>query len=140
MGSPKARRGLLASLLALAWACGGGVAEARTLVTYSAAGGIAGIQTKLVVETDGDATLTSSRARQRETFKLNLAKRRALRAAIKRADLPRCKARYAPKIRVADGITRSVRAGGRTVVVEDGARDVPKRLSALLERLASLSP
>jgi hypothetical protein len=113
-------------------------AAAKTLVRYDKSGGFAGIQVKLSVSDAGSATLTRSRLGKDRRFKLTSAQLRGLRKALRDAHFSTLRARYAPKVVVADGFTRSVRYAGRAVAVSDGAK-LPARLSRLLERLDKLA-
>jgi hypothetical protein len=113
-------------------------AAAKTLVRYEKSGGIAGIQVTLSVTDAGSATVTRSRLGKDRRFKLTSTQLRGLRKALRDARFSSLRARYAPKIQIADGFTRSVRYAGRGVTVSDGAK-LPVRLSRLLERLEKLA-
>lgn len=114
-------------------------AAAPTLVSSTASGGIAGLSTRVVVRTDGRATRKQRRSGT-DRFRLDRAELALLRKAIARADLPHLRTSYGPPrdVVISDGITQSVRAGGRTVTVSTGATGVPAGLRALLGRLAGL--
>jgi hypothetical protein len=113
-------------------------AAAKTLVRYEKSGGFAGIQVTLSVSDAGSATVTRGRLGNDRRFKLTSTQLRGLRKALRDARFSTLRARYAPKVQIADGFTRSVRYAGRGVTVSDGARP-PARLSKLLERLEKLA-
>jgi hypothetical protein len=113
-------------------------AAAKTLVRYEKSGGFAGIQVTLSVTAAGGATLARGRLGKDRRFKLTSTQLRGLREALRDARFSTLRARYAPKVQIADGFTRSVRYAGRRVTVQDGAKP-PARLSKLFERLEKLA-
>ena len=121
----------IAAVLALAPA-----AQARTLVRYSAVGGIAGTNHRLTVGSAGAAVVRDN-GRPARHFRLTDRQLRGLRHALRAAHFSTLEHRYAPAYPVLDGIWERVSYRGRTVSVETGA-DPPKRLQDLLNRLSRL--
>lgn len=130
-----ARTIVLSALASLALAS---PAAAKTLVSYSKTGGIAGISVSMTVSDGGSARVTASRMGAATRFALSSAALRGLRRALKDARFSTLKRRYVSRYPVSDGITQVVRYAGRTVSVTDGAKP-PERLRKLLSRLNGLA-
>jgi hypothetical protein len=127
------RRQLSLVLCTLAVGCGGDApaATAKTLVHYERTGGFARERHTVTVSTRG-----AVRADRRRS-QLSDRALRTLRRTVRAARFGSLKARYAPRTPVADGLTETVRHGGRTVTVQTGGHP-PERLRRLLERMARL--
>jgi len=130
---------LTAVLAVLIAGCGDAEQEpAKTTVNESTAlpltvereGGVAGIQQRLVVRRDGTGTITSPREPARE---LSTAETAAVRRALRELVFDGLDERYGPPdgTMVADGIDYAFTAGGRTIVVQEMAEDVPEALGEL---------
>ena len=126
------------AVLAAASLAPAGPAPAKTLVRYEKSGGFAGIQVRLSVSAAGSASVTRGRLGDDRRYKLTSTQLRGLRRALRDARFSTLRARYAPKVQIADGFTRSVRYAGRRVTVQDGAKP-PARLRELLDRLEKLT-
>jgi hypothetical protein len=110
-------------------------AEAATrLVRYDVAGGIAGIQERLVVDRDGSARQSGDTTRN---FRVSTAQLRRLKRELREAHFGSLKRSYRPDVPVFDGTTQSVRYKGFEVSVYTAA-DVPDRLARVLRRLSGL--
>jgi len=110
-------------------------ASAAPQLVVERTGGIAGVNDRLVIARGGAGTVThrtspARRLKPRET--------RAVRAALRAADLPTLARAYRPRGVVNDGFVLVLRAGGHTVRVEQGAEDVPARLRALMAAAVKL--
>jgi len=113
-------------------------AAAKTLVSYSKTGGIAGINVSMTVSDGGSARVTGSRTGAAKRFSMSSRSLRALRRALKDARFSTLKRRYVSRYPVSDAITQTVRYAGRTVSVSDGGNP-PERLRKLLSRLSGLA-
>ena len=110
-------------------------ADAKRLVRYSVTGGLAPSSELLVVNTDGHARQTGRAGVH--SFKLTAKQLRGLKRDLKDARFKSLKRSYQPEFPVMDGQTRTVSYKGRSISVSTLAK-VPKRLSAVLRRLARL--
>lgn len=130
-----ARTLVLSALASLALA---GPAAAKTLVSYSKTGGIAGIGVSMTVSDGGSARVTASRMGASKRLALSRGDLRALRRALKDARFSTLRRLYVSRYPVSDAITQTVRYAGRTVSVSDGGNP-PQRLRKLLARLSTLA-
>jgi hypothetical protein len=126
------RTTLLALALVLAMAAPAGAAT--RLVRYDVAGGLRGMQNRLVVDRDGSARQSGDTTRR---FELSETQLRRLKHELEAARFGSLKRSYRPKVPVSDGITQSVRYKGFEVTISTGA-DVPDRLARVLRRLSGL--
>jgi hypothetical protein len=126
------RSTLLAVVLVLALAAPAGAAT--RLVRYDVAGGIAGIQKRLVIDRDGSARQSGDTTRH---FKVSTTQLRRLKRELREAHFGSLKRSYRPDAPVFDGTTQGVRYKGFDVAVYTGA-DVPDRLARVLRRLSGL--
>jgi hypothetical protein len=99
-------------------------------------GGVAGIQDTLVVRPDGSGTVTVSGTDEKLAPDETTALRRAMRELV----FAGLQERYVPPegTVVSDGIDYAFTAGGRTVVVEEMADDVPGPLMRLKSAAAAV--
>jgi hypothetical protein len=111
------------------------VASAAPALVAQRTGGIAGVQDRLVVRADGSATVTH---RDGGARRLGAARTRAVRTALRAARFPTLAPLYQPEGVVNDGFTYVLRAGGRTVRVDQGAEHVPARLQRLISAVSAL--
>lgn len=126
---------LLAVLATFATAA---TAEAKRLVRYSVGGGLAPLSARLVIDRDGGARRTGSRAPAGDhSFTLSAKGLRGLRRDLEHARFSTLKRTYRPKNVVNDGMSQDVTYKGRSVSVSTGA-SYPARLDRLLRRLSRL--
>ena len=138
---------LLIALLAASLVAGCGTDDTPTETTINVStalpltvertGGVAGIEERLVVRADGTGTITTRDAAARElTADETAAVRRALRELV----FDGLDERYGPPegTVVSDGIDYAFTAGGRTIVVEELAEDVPEALAELRRAAGTL--
>ena len=111
------------------------VAAGAPALVAQRTGGIAGVQDRLVVRADGSATVTH---RDGAAGQLAAARTRADHTAQHTTQNPTLAPVYRPKGVVNDGFTYVLRAGGRTVRVDEGAEDVPARLRRLINAVSAL--
>jgi hypothetical protein len=130
----------LLAVLALALALGGCGGADKTPTTISAgtplpitvkrSGGVAGIQETLRVRRDGSGTFSASDG---TTRRLTPEDTDAIRRTLREFPFAGLDERYAAPagVQVSDGIDYAFTAGGRTIVVQDMAEDVPSALLRL---------
>jgi len=128
-------RRLAVVLAVLATFAAPATADAKQLVRYDAGGGIGGRADRLVVDRDGSARQRGDAGRH--DFRVSSKQLRALKRELKAARFGSLKRRYEPDHQVFDGITETVRYGGRSVTVSTGA-EPPARFRRVISRLSRL--
>jgi hypothetical protein len=127
---------LLAALVTTLTACGGETSSAATLkttLTFTRAGGIAGIREDATIRPDGRATFS---ARRRASVRLTRAERARLARLAEAADVRHAKV---PKgSACCDTFAYRLSYRGRTLRWYDGSKSPPKALSALVGELNEL--
>ncbi len=106
--------------------------QSRTLVAYTAEGGLSFRHTSLIVLTRGQSTVTFNRCVAR--FRLNAALWKRLETALKQTNLHAIAGDYSPPPGAADEITEVITVGHDTVRITDFA-SIPKKVRQELEPL-----
>jgi hypothetical protein len=106
--------------------------QSRTLVAYTAEGGLFFRHTSLIVSTHGQSTVTLNRCVAR--FRLDAALLKRLETALKQTDVHALAGDYPPPPGAADEITEAITVGHDTVRITDFA-SIPKKARQELEPL-----